>query len=259
MYQHITSSCSLTGSHPQGGGLIKNVGTLWCKAKLRLIKQDEIVWWDWIKLWHQNVSLTANSITSQQLVHLFISTLYMCLEQWICQITHFPRYHYFFLSPSQQSWGMGYLNYSAFSPLQGRGCKVRCGYKILIYRHEVLTLFHMIGVFKGQVASFQGRLFYCTGGMLGVSYSSPTRWLFRKSRLFPFCEYVEENTLGSLKTPVCVSASNLFMWNKVKSKFFNFLSHRLTHFPYLWDCDTCKSWQTIESSQPLGGPEGLSW
>ncbi len=64
------------------------------------------------------------------------------------------------------------------------------------------------------------------------------------SRFFPFCEYVEENTLGSLKTPVCVITNSdlnrpcfawhpygksglfktelvivqvfLFMWNKVK-------------------------------------------
>ncbi len=32
--------------------------------------------------------------------------------------------------------------------------------------------------------------------------------LSMESRLFPFCEYVEKNILGSLKTPVCVSVSN---------------------------------------------------
>ncbi len=60
----------------------------------------------------------------------------------------------------------------------------------------VLTLFHMIGVFKDpRVTNF---ISYFLFGFAQITM---------EFRLFPFCEYIEEDMLGSLKTTVCVSAS----------------------------------------------------
>ena len=86
--------------------------------------------------------------------------------------------------------------------------------KILFGRHSEctsldsvcihLTLIHVCGVRADPEKLCQMRIRLLLQWSLGLHINLPSM----ESRLFIFCEYVEENTLGSLKTPECVSVSN---------------------------------------------------